>query len=54
MYKVYYDLRSNEGWYYEDFNELTEAIEFARKQQEAEIVKYQQRVPIAYNIKILW
>lgn len=54
MFRVYYDLGCCEGWYYEDFEELNEAINFADKQQEANIVKYTNIVPISYNVKIIW
>lgn len=41
MFRVYYKLGCCEGWYYEDFEELNEAINFADKQQEANIFNIQ-------------
>lgn len=54
MYKVYYDLGCNEGWYYENFKDISEALKFANNKTEAEIIKYEQKIPITDNIKMLW
>ena len=53
-FRVYYDLGCCEGFYYEDFDNLCDAINFANKQIESHIIRFNNSVPISYNVKILY
>ena len=54
LFDVYYDMGCNEGWDFETFDNINDALKFAEKQVESRIVGYHQCIPLTFRSSILF